>query len=157
MKKSITVLIEDLMKLEVNFATLYKNIAAFEEQENIKMKNVASILSREELRHVELYKELIKKLNNKPSILIDEELINKAKEHLISFKLNLNSAAGKTPKELLMTALEFEISNGILLKQILEILLTDEQKDSKELVIIFEGLIVEEQKHAINIKKVLKI
>lgn len=157
MKKSMVALFEDLMELEINFAALYKNIAEFDQQQNREIKNVANVLSREEYRHITLYKELIEDLNKKPSILIDEELMIRAKEYVIEFKQILNVPSIQTSNELLTIALEFETRNAMLLKNILELLLSNENEQVKDIIVVFEKLIIEEQKHVINIKRVLKV
>ncbi|PKM93888.1 MAG: hypothetical protein CVU84_13340 [Firmicutes bacterium HGW-Firmicutes-1] len=156
MKQSIIVLFEELMQLEENFSTLYKNISILEGKFDMSIKNVSSVLSREELRHVEIYQKLIEDLKSKEPILIDVTLINDARGYLLMFKQNLNYTMLKSANEILVFALDLENKNGFILKQILELLLKDENENSKQLIAIFEELIIEEQKHALNLQKVIK-
>ncbi|PKM51174.1 MAG: hypothetical protein CVV02_08490 [Firmicutes bacterium HGW-Firmicutes-7] len=156
MKQSIIVLFEELMDLEMNFSTLYKNISNLEGQLDVSIKNVGLVLSREELRHVQTYEKLIDDLKNKEPILIDSTIIDNARGHLIMFKQNLNHTLLKSVNDILIFALDLENKNGYILKQLLELVIKDENEYSKELVSIFEALIIEEQRHAKNLKQVIK-
>lgn len=145
------------MELEVNFSLLYKNIAVIEGERDNSIKTVSFILSREETRHIALFKNLIEDLNNKQPILVDSEVIETSRQYVINFKKSLNLVTGKNSSELLQKALEFEVKNLEVLKKILKLLLAQDYEYAKEMATIFEELITEEEKHASNIKIALKI
>ncbi len=156
MKRSIVELFINLMSLEENFAVLYKNISVIDGRSDATLKNVASVLSRVETQHASFYKDLIGKMNTPDKvILIEAELIEKARNHLMTFKQSMKHNTLKSINELLVMAIEYENKNAFILKQVLELLLKDSE-EHKDLVIVFEELIQEEYKHATNLKQFLK-
>lgn len=156
MMQPISNLLEKLFELEINSSALYKNIAQADGQDNNKIRSLASVLAREEMRHAELYKQMIKEQQESALLLIDDQLIESAEYALKTFEDSISHKPFKETNALLQFALEFEIKTSNLLKQILELLIGQDEANTKDLIILFEKLIIEEQRHAHNIKAVLK-
>lgn len=156
MKLSIVELFNSLMGLEENFVVLYKNIAVIDGRSDLQLKNVASVLSRAETQHVMFYKNLIDQMAaSETPILIEAELIEKARIYLLTFKASMKHSSLKSVNEILVMAIDYENKNAFILKQVLELLAAAEG-DHEELIIVFEKLIQEEYKHANNLKLFLK-
>jgi len=156
LKQSINFLLEALLQLEIHSEALYKKIAIMDGQADFRVRNVANILAREEMRHADLYRQLIEDQEKKKPLSVDKQLIESAKSELVEFQDKLTHESFSTTKELLEFALGCEVKTSQLLKDILEQLIKEDKKYVKDLMIIFEKLIIEEQRHAHNIKKVIK-
>lgn len=156
MKQPIISLMENLLQLENNSVSLYKKIATIDGSDNLSIRNIANVLAREEMRHADLYLQMIQEQKKRTLVTVDNHLIENAKDALKGFEQNLSHESFMTTSELLKFALECEIKTSTMLKEVLELLIKQDEEYTKELIIIFEKLIREEQKHAHNIKTVLK-
>lgn len=146
----------DLLQLEIHSVELYKNMSLIAGEKDIKIRNMANVLAREELRHANIYRQMIEEQKKKPPLFIEDQLIERTRSALLMVEENLKHATIGTINELLEFALDSEIKTGTILKETLELLINNDSEHTNELISIFEKLIIEEQKHANNLKKIIK-
>ncbi|WP_041719301.1 hypothetical protein [Alkaliphilus oremlandii] len=114
---------------------------------------MASVLTREEIRHVRIYKDLKKELEGKDDLAIDFELYDTAHKIVSDFKRRMIHIKIENIDDLLKYTLNFEKDNLAMVIRIQGILVRTLEDEHTKPYVALSKLIEEEKGHIENIEK----
>lgn len=146
----------DIMKklsyIEEKAYLIYRELVY--QSDNIpKLKILASVLAKEEKRHIEYYKTLIEKLENKPVHEIDIDIYDKVSFLLDSFKSKITNPQTLKVGDLVEYSLDFERKNLAVLLDIQGRLVRSEADTETITYKTLIDIIKQEKTHIINLEK----
>lgn len=148
-------LLEKMLLIEQKAKTFYKNVCQM--SSNLpKVELAASVLAKEEDRHIEYYKNLKSSFANTENIEISLDVYDKASSLIIEFKNKIINPNATSVQELLKFALDFENENIALIIKIRDRLAGIGNENNTRSNEILSILLEEERRHVRNIKKFIK-
>lgn len=155
MPYTILDLLEKLVLIEKNGYDMFIKISNAETVE-AKAKTIAKIFAKEELRHIELYKGLIKEIDNKETEQLDFSVYDKASKLVSEFSKIFHKSNFNDVKEMLEFCLDFEKENLALLLSIKGLLINMDKDTESKSYKVFSQIINEELKHVENVNYFIK-
>ncbi len=148
-------LVEKLIEIEQNGFKFYMGLTALDNISE-KVKTAAKVFAWEEVRHMEVLKELRDSIKGELEIQVDFGVYNKASILVVDFVKSHSKADVQEVQKLLGFALNFEKENVALLLSVRgSMVKSKSDKESKNYKII-SGILDEEQKHVRNIEMLMK-
>ena len=155
MSRSIKDILTFLIQIELNFSKLYTMISVVDGQYSGKLKTIAAVLAREEASHYELYRELLEEGGFK-DIKVEDEIFEVMRKNLDSFKNSISYSNIYTDVDLIQTAYDYELENGVILWTIYSSIKEGKNDEERSFVKLLEDLIKIEESHAANLKPFIK-
>ena len=120
--KTVTDILAILMKVELNFATLYHNMAIVHGSIDIKLKTACLVLERQEREHAKFYERLILEYQQQEPIYVNDALFEVIQHLVTQFKNDLSMVQKNAVQDLLEFAVSYEYANGRVLETFLSAL-----------------------------------
>lgn len=156
MKNTFVILLYKLFELKIMLQEFYENLSLNDlVRNNFALNNTARILALEEKKHVDLYRQFVKKSEMSAEYIISDDIMGQVDFYLINLKQSISSYGIVTAGQLIAKAIDTQN------KQIFLITRTQEGLN-KEMLPQFAGeilnsLLMEEQKHLNNLLPFNKI
>jgi rubrerythrin len=145
-------IIKKLSYIEEKACLIYRELVY--QSDNIpKLKILASVLEKEEKRHVEYYKTLVEKLENEHVHEIDIDIYDKVSFLLDSFKSRITNPQTLQVGDLVKYSLDFERKNLAVLLDIQGRLVRSEADTETITYKTLIDIIRQEKTHIINLEK----
>lgn len=154
MPYTIVDLLDKFIIIEQNGYEMFLKIAGLD---NIpaNIKTIAKVFAKEELRHIELYKNLKDEISGRTDIELGFDIYDKASKLISEFLKVFQQSKTENIKEILEFSLDFEKENLALLLSIQGLLVSSDNSQSKSYK-VFSEIINEELIHVENVNYFIK-
>ncbi len=154
MPYTIVDLLDKFINIEQNGYEMFLKIAGLDNMP-ANIKTIAKVFAKEELRHIELYKNLKDEKSGRTDMELGFDIYDKASKLISEFSKVFQQSKTENIKEILEFSLDFEKENLALLLSIQGLLVSSDNSQSKSYK-VFSEIINEELIHVENVNYFIK-
>lgn len=149
MKKTFALLIYKLYELKILLGEFYENFSSSDVvYNNYALKNTVRILTLQEQKHVNFYRQRVKESEAGEEYIIDDEIFSQFEFQIINLKQSLSTYGIRSAGQLIAKAIDIQNKQIFLITSIKEAL----KPDSSSLMgYILDALLGEERKYLTNL------
>lgn len=149
MKKTFALLIYKLYELKILLGEFYENFSSSDVvYNNYALKNTVRILTLQEQKHVNFYRQRVKESEAGEEYIIDDEIFSQFEFQIINLKQSLSTYGIRSAGQLIAKAIDIQNKQIFLITSIKEAL----KPDSSSLMgYILDALLDEERKYLTNL------
>ncbi len=155
MAYSVVDLLNKFINIEQNGYEMFLRISSVEDAPT-KVKTIAKVFAKEELRHIELYKSLRGEIDESSGVELDFDIYDKASKLISEFSNIFHQPRTEDVRKMLEFCLDFEKENLALLLSIQGLLVKMNADTQSKVYKILTEVINEELKHVENVNYFIK-
>ncbi len=149
MKNTFVIVLYKLFELKIFLEEFYENLSLSDTvKDNYALKNTARILASEEKKHLDFYRQCVKKSELGEEYIIEEDIMSQIEFNLINLKQTAGSYGIWTSGQLIAKAIDNQNKQLFLITRIKEMLKPGKDSLMDE---ILNALLLEEQEHLNNL------